>query len=50
MILQIEFPDNLFLSKLEQQKKIPCHMQISNKFEIIFEIESTRIIWRSERI
>ncbi|HGM9953492.1 TPA: hypothetical protein ACKRFF_004362, partial [Providencia stuartii] len=24
--------------------KIPCHIQISNKFEIIFEIESTRII------
>ncbi|EMN4129049.1 hypothetical protein ABN056_07440 [Providencia vermicola] len=44
MILQIEFPDNLLLSQLEQQKKIPCHIQVSNKFEVVFEIESTRII------
>ena len=44
MILQIEFPDNLLFSKLEQQEKIPCHIQVSNKFEIVFEIESTRII------
>lgn len=44
MILQIKFPDNLLLNNLEQQKKIPCHIRVSNKFEVVFEIESIRII------
>lgn len=38
MILQIKFPDNLVTGSLCKQKDIPCTVQISNKFEILFSI------------
>ncbi len=36
MILNIEFPNNLITGSLIEQGNIPCTIQISDKFEIIF--------------
>ncbi|PHI29882.1 hypothetical protein [Budvicia aquatica] len=38
MILHIEFPNNLVTGSLTKQKNIPCTIQISDKFEIIFSV------------
>lgn len=36
MMLKIKFPDNLITGMLSKQKNIPCRVQVSNKFEIMF--------------
>lgn len=36
MILCVEFQDNILIGMLAKQKNIPCIIQISDKFEILF--------------
>ncbi|ELY3761622.1 hypothetical protein SMX63_003744 [Cronobacter universalis] len=36
MILEINFPENLITGKLSEQKNIPCVIQVSDKFRVLF--------------
>lgn len=36
MMLKIKFPDNLITGMLSKQKNIPCRVQVSDKFEVMF--------------